>query len=95
MSPAIITAICLLAAPVAYAADIKLSVSAFYRERIALPPDAALHVELIDMAEPEAVLGTATVAPSGQVPSRSSEAGTGSSMSVGKGGSALPLQFCQ
>lgn len=63
----IIAAICLLAAPVAYAADITLSGSA-YRERIVLPPDAALRVELIDLAKPEAVLNSATVVPSGQVP---------------------------
>jgi uncharacterized lipoprotein YbaY len=29
----------------AYAADVKFSGSAFYRERIALPPDATLLVE--------------------------------------------------
>lgn len=64
----IIAAICLLASPVAYAADITLSGSAFYRERIVLPPDAALRVGLIDLAKPEAVLNSATVVPSGQVP---------------------------
>lgn len=68
LSPVVIAVICLLVSPVAHAADIKLHGSAFYRERIALPPDAALHVELIDLAEPKAVLGSATVAPSGQVP---------------------------
>lgn len=63
-----VAAICGLASSVTYAADVTLSGSAFYRERIALPQDAALQVELIDLAKPEAVLGTATVAPAGQVP---------------------------
>lgn len=68
LSQAIVLVICLLASPAVHAADIRLSGSAFYRERIALPPDAALHVEFIDLAEPKAVLGSVTVAPSGQVP---------------------------
>ena len=49
-------AICCLASHGAYAADVKLSGSAFYRERIALPQDATLLVELIDLAKPEAAL---------------------------------------
>ncbi len=60
--------ICCLAFQNAEAADVKLSGSAFYRERIALPDDAALLVELIDPARPEAALGASTVAPAGQVP---------------------------
>lgn len=63
----VVAAICGLTS-VTYAADVTLSGSAFYRERIALPQDAVLQVELIDPAKPEAVLGIATVAPSGQVP---------------------------
>lgn len=63
-----VAAICGLASSVTYAADVTLSGSAFYRERTALPQDAALQVELIDMAKPEAVLGATTVAPAGQVP---------------------------
>ena len=69
LPPALVAAaICCLASHSAYAADVKLSGSAFYRERIALPQDAALLVELIDLAKPEAALGAATVAPAGQVP---------------------------
>lgn len=63
-----VAAICGLASSATYAADLTLSGSAFYRERIALPQDAALQVELIDLAKPEAVLGATTVAPAGQVP---------------------------
>lgn len=68
LSQAIVLVICLLASPAVHAADITLSGNAFYRERIALPADAALHVEFIDLTEPKAVVGSATVAPSGQVP---------------------------
>lgn len=42
-----------------------------YRERIALPPDAALTVRLLDVSRPDApavVLGEQRVQPSGQVP---------------------------
>lgn len=63
-----VAAVCALTSSVTYAADVRLSGSAFYRERIALPQDASLQVELVDLAKPEAVLGTATVAPAGQVP---------------------------
>jgi putative lipoprotein len=67
-SALVAAAICCLASLSAYAADVKLSGSAFYRERIALPQDAALQVELIDLAKPEIALGATTVAPAGQVP---------------------------
>jgi len=43
----------------------------FYRERIALPPDAALTVRLLDLSRPDApavVLGEQLVTPTGQVP---------------------------
>lgn len=63
-----VAAICGLTPSIAYSADVTLSGSAFYRERIALPQDAALRVEFVDLAKPEALLGTATVAPAGQVP---------------------------
>lgn len=63
-----VAAICGLASSVVYAADVTFSGSAFYRERIALPQDAALQVELIDLAKPEAVLGATTVALARQVP---------------------------
>lgn len=66
--PVLVAAICFLASPIAHAADMKLSGSAFYRERIALPEDATLLVELIDLAMPKAALSAATVAPAGQVP---------------------------
>ena len=68
LSAFFVATLCGLAASAAYADDVTFSGSAFYRERIALPPDAALRVELMDMAKPDAVLGTATVAPAGQVP---------------------------
>lgn len=64
----LVAAICGLASSLAYAADMTVSGSVFYRERIALPGNASLRVELVDLAKPEAVLGTATVAPAGQVP---------------------------
>ena len=68
LSVLVATAIFCLASLSAYAADVKLSGSAFYRERIALPPDATLLVELMDLAKPKAALGTAIVTPAGQVP---------------------------
>jgi len=43
----------------------------FYHERIALPPDAALTVRLLDLSSPDApavVLGQQLVTPTGQVP---------------------------
>ena len=68
LSAFLVAAICGLASPATYAADVTFSGSAFYRERIALPQDASLQVELMDMANPEVVLGAVTVAPAGQVP---------------------------
>lgn len=57
-----------LASHSGHAADVKLSGSAFYRERIALPPDAALLVELMDLAKPDIALGATMVVPAGLVP---------------------------
>jgi putative lipoprotein len=69
LPPALVAAaICCLVSHGAYAEDVDLSGSAFYRERIALPPDATLLVELIVLSKPNAALGAATVAPTGQVP---------------------------
>ena len=65
---AFIAATCVLTLSVAHAADVRLSGSAFYRERMALPGHAALVVELIDLAQPEAPLCQTKVEPSGQVP---------------------------
>lgn len=58
-SALVAAAIFCLAPHAARAADVKLSGSAFYRERIALPDDAKLLVEFVDLAKPEAAL-TAT-----------------------------------
>jgi putative lipoprotein len=69
LQPALaVAAICCLTLHGAYAADVNLSGSAFYRERIALPQGATLLVELIDVTKPDAALSTATVAPAGRVP---------------------------
>jgi putative lipoprotein len=68
-SALVAAAICCLASHGTYAADVELSGNAFYRERIALPQDAALLVEFIDLAKPKALLGcAATVAPAGKIP---------------------------
>ena len=64
----VVGAICSLTPSAAHAADVTLSGSAFYRERMALPDDAALIVELVDPAKPETLIGKARVEPSGQVP---------------------------
>ena len=53
---------------IVHAADVTLSGSAFYRERMALPDNASLVVELVDLAQPEQVLAQTRLAPSGQVP---------------------------
>lgn len=53
------------------AAEITISGDAFYRERIALPDNATLVVQMIDAAkagDPEGVLGEVAVHPTGQVP---------------------------
>lgn len=65
---AFVASISCLASWATHAADVTLSGSAFYRERIALPDHAALVVELIDLSRPETVLGETRVEPSGQVP---------------------------
>lgn len=68
LSALVAAAMCCLASHGAYATDVKLSGSAFYRERIALPSDAILLVEFIDLAKPKTTLAATTVAPAGQVP---------------------------
>jgi putative lipoprotein len=68
LSALVAAAMCCLASHGAYATDVKLSGSAFYRERIVLPSDATLLVEFIDLAKPKTALGATTVAPAGQVP---------------------------
>ena len=65
---AFVASISCLASWATHAADVTLSGSAFYRERIALPDHAALVVELIDLSRPETVLDETRVEPSGQVP---------------------------
>jgi putative lipoprotein len=53
----------------AQAADVTISGSAFYRERMALPDDATLIVQLVDTTQvPAGVIGEASVHPAGQVP---------------------------
>jgi putative lipoprotein len=51
------------------AADITIGGSVFYRERMALPDDATLLVQLVDTTQtPPDVIGEASVHPTGQVP---------------------------
>jgi putative lipoprotein len=53
------------------AAETTLKGEVMYRERIALPPNAVLSVQLADVSladAPAAIVGERTVAPSGQVP---------------------------
>ncbi|NGO52155.1 META domain-containing protein [Allomesorhizobium camelthorni] len=53
----------------AQAADVTISGSVFYRERMALPDDATLTVQLVDTTQaPVGVVGEASVHPAGQVP---------------------------
>ena len=54
---------------VTHAADVTISGSVFYRERMALPDDATLTVQLVDTTQaPAGVVGEALVHPAGQVP---------------------------
>ncbi len=58
-------------APPEPAAPPAVTGSATYRERISLPPDAVLEVQLLDITEPgagERVLHRVTISPAGQVP---------------------------
>jgi putative lipoprotein len=53
----------------AQAADITITGSVFYRERMALPDNATLLVQLVDASQtPAGVMGEASVSPAGQVP---------------------------
>lgn len=53
----------------AQAADVTVSGSVFYRERMALPDDATLLVQLVDTTQtPAAMVGETSVHPAGQVP---------------------------
>jgi putative lipoprotein len=53
----------------AQAADITISGSVFYRDRLALPDNATLIVQLVDTTQkPEGVVGETSVHPAGQVP---------------------------
>lgn len=53
----------------AHAADVTVSGSVFYRERMALPADATLFVQLVDTTQmPAGVVGETSVHPAGQVP---------------------------
>lgn len=53
----------------AHAADITVSGSVFYRERMALPDDATLTVQLVDTTQrPAGMVGEMSVHPAGQVP---------------------------
>jgi putative lipoprotein len=53
----------------AHAADVTISGSVFYRERMALPDNATLVVQLVDTTQtPAGVVGETSVHPAGQVP---------------------------
>ena len=60
---AFVASVSCLATWATHAAEVTLSGSAFYRERMALPDHAALVVELIDLSRPETVLGETRVEP--------------------------------
>jgi putative lipoprotein len=53
----------------AQSADVTISGSVFYRERMALPDNASLFVQLVDTTQtPAGVIGDTSVSPAGQVP---------------------------
>ena len=53
----------------AQAAEVTISGSVFYRERMALPDNATLSVQLVDTSQtPAGVIGETSVNPAGQVP---------------------------
>ncbi|RYE07458.1 MAG: META domain-containing protein [Hyphomicrobiales bacterium] len=64
-----VLALALLTAPPALAAKVNFSGEVTYRERIALPPDAKLRIELIDLALPDRPrLAVSAPTGAGQVP---------------------------
>lgn len=64
----IFAALLVLAVP-ALAASLTLTGEVFYRERMALPPGASLHIALVRLPDGSPVVGAeAYIAPSGQVP---------------------------
>lgn len=64
----IFAAVLFLVAP-AVAAPLTLTGEVFYRERIALPPGASLHVGLVRLPDGTPIVGAdAYIAPSGQIP---------------------------
>ena len=64
-----LAAFLILTAVPALAAPVTVSGTVTYRERLALPPDAVLHVSLVDLDDGSAVLGASASIPArGQVP---------------------------
>jgi putative lipoprotein len=58
----------MLFAGAANAQDLTLTGDVFYRERIALPPGATLHVSLVALPDGQRVVGATASIPGGQVP---------------------------